>query len=83
MLIQCPDLTEAHGGGAEEGGRAEAEAWPGVSRELELVSLYDSGWDGSSGFCILLCPSGLSSGEALPGGVRQLLGKEEPLVNLC
>ena len=53
-------------------------AWPGLSTMLELIALYDICWEGSNGLCIFLCLPSVSSGEALPGGVRQFLWKKSP-----
>lgn len=50
-------------------------AWSGLSAMLERIALYDIC---SSGLCIFLCLPSVSSGKALPGGVRQFLWKKSP-----
>lgn len=57
-------------------GQRPALAWPGLRAVLEPIALYDICWEDSRGFCIFLCLPGLSSGKALPGGVRQFLWRK-------
>lgn len=75
MLIQCPGLTEA-----QESGGAGPKQRPGLlhSAVSWSLALYDSGWDGSSGFCILLCPPGLSSGRPCQVELGSFGGEGEP-----